>query len=221
MLTCPKKQRQERAQESRQKLMDAALAMFSTNGYVGTNTRAICRSAGVAAGLLYHYFPGGKQELLQEIVREKLAEIETRAHQRDPELAALPLEDALDRVFTAAVKMFEENTDLFRLAVREEEVHRVLQYGSLYQLLGQQQWLPALLERESAGRLSPTDITYITDTLFALITNYFLGRLTDLDGHHYYTEEHCRSLLRYQCKLLRGAMDLPAKQAGKRSEADA
>lgn len=215
MLKCVRKQRQEQAQESRRKLMDAALTLFAQKGYAGTNMRAISRSAGMADGLLYHYFPGGKQELLREIVREKLGDVEMRTRQWDTELMNLSLEDALDRVFSTAAEIFEENLELFRLVVREEEAHSVLEFGSLYQmLLGKQQWLPALLEQHiERGELRHLDIDCMTDTLFALITNYFLGRLTGLESHYYYTEEHCRKLLHHQCSLLRRADDMPEKAA--------
>ena len=213
MLKCVKKHRQEQAQESRRKLMEAALTLLARKGYAGTNMRAISRGAGVADGLLYHYFPGGKQQLLQEIVQEKLGCIQQRTSQWDTELTNLSLEDAMDRVFTAAVEFFDENLELFQLVVREEEVHQVLEFGELYgMLLSQQSWVITLLEQRMAcGELRHVDVTSTADTLFALITNYFLGRLAGLESHHYYTEEHCRKLLRHQCSLLRREEIVPAE----------
>lgn len=205
MLKREKKLRQEQAQETRRKLVETALKLFAGKGYAGTNMRAIGIGAGVAPGLLYHYFPGGKQELLREIVREKLGEVEQCTSQWDAELTELSVEEALDRVFVNTVQIFEENLELFRLVIREEEAHGVLEFSALYEmLLGHQQWLPTILERHAArGELAPVDIECATDTLFALITNYFLGRLAGLGDHHYYRQEHCRKLLRYQCSLLR------------------
>jgi len=216
MLECVKKHRQEKAQESRRKLVDTALSLFAQKGFAGTNIRAISRSAGMADGLLYHYFPGGKQELLQEIVKEKLGGIEEHTQQLSVQLTELSLEDAVERVFGAALEIFEENLELFQLVIRDPEAHQVLEFGRLYQiLLGQQQWLPVLLERQvSLGQLRPVDVECVTDTLFALITNYFLGRLAGLESHHYYTEEHCRRLLRYQCRLLEGAGNVPVDENG-------
>lgn len=37
-------------------------ALFAENGYEGTPVRAINRKAGLADGLLYHYFSDGKKE---------------------------------------------------------------------------------------------------------------------------------------------------------------
>ena len=216
MLECVKKHRQEKAQESRRKLVDTALSLFARKGFAGTNIRAISRGAGMADGLLYHYFPGGKQELLQEIVREKLSVIEERTRQLNMQQTDLRLEAAVEQVFDTALEIFNENLELFQLVIRDPEAHEVLEFGRLYEiLLGQQQWLPALLEQQAArGKLRPMDVECVIDTLLALITNYFLGRLAGLESHYYYTEEHCRKLLRHQCRLLQIADDASAGKDG-------
>lgn len=205
MLERVKKQRQEQAQESRRKLMEAALTLFASKGYAGTNVRSINRSIGMADGLLYHYFPGGKQELLQEIVRERVGVIENSTREWNVELLLLPLEEALDRVFTAALRVVEENETLFRLMIREDGIREIMEFGRFYEmLLGKQEWLVAMLElMVERGELRPMDCRQGADILFALITNYFLGRLIGLESDYYYTEEYCRKMLRYQCAMWR------------------
>jgi AcrR family transcriptional regulator len=61
MLECVRKHRQEKAQESRRKLTETALSLFARNGFAGTNMRAISRGAGMADGLVYHYFPAASR----------------------------------------------------------------------------------------------------------------------------------------------------------------
>jgi len=209
MLKCVKKCRQGQAQESRRKLMDSALSLFATKGYAGTNTRAICRGAGVADGLLYHYFPGGKQELLREILREKLAQVESELQQWDSGSHALSLEEALEYIFASTLGMFEENFELFRLLSREDEVSSTLACGPLQQMLqlGRQR-LSALLEQQMPD-IPDTDCA--ADILISLVTNYFQARLIGLDDN-YYTQEHCRRMLRHQCALLRKLTAAPAER---------
>ena len=205
MLKCVKKQRQEQAQESRRKLMDAALTLFASKGYAGTNVRSINRSVGMADGLLYHYFPGGKQELLREIVRERVGVIETSTREWNVELLTLPLEEALDRVFMEAVRIVERNEALFRLMIREDGIREIMEFGRFYEiLLGKQEWLVVMLEMlVEKGELRPMDCQAGADILFALITNYFLGRLIGLESERYYTVEYCRRMLRQQCAMWR------------------
>jgi AcrR family transcriptional regulator len=55
--------------KSRQNLMEAALRLFSTNGYHATSISAIAKEAGVAVGLMYNYF-NSKEELLDSIIED-------------------------------------------------------------------------------------------------------------------------------------------------------
>jgi len=50
-------------------LRDAALAEFAAAGYAAASMEAVARRAGVAKGLLYHHFPGGKADLFDAVVR--------------------------------------------------------------------------------------------------------------------------------------------------------
>jgi len=49
-------QRQARAEQSRRHVLDAALQLFSKQGYRGTNVRDIADAAGVSTGNVYHHF---------------------------------------------------------------------------------------------------------------------------------------------------------------------
>ncbi|MEV1011803.1 TetR family transcriptional regulator [Streptomyces sp. NPDC049881] len=65
----PPTRRQLAAQETRQKLLRAALTNFSQRPYAEVTVGDIARSAGVAHGLLSHHF-NGKESLYAEAVRE-------------------------------------------------------------------------------------------------------------------------------------------------------
>src|SRR5438445_13644702 len=51
-----------------QRLVRAALELFTTQGYHGTTTPLIAKKAGVAEGSIYRHFDG-KQHLLNELYR--------------------------------------------------------------------------------------------------------------------------------------------------------
>lgn len=48
---------------TRDRLVESALALFSRNGYSATGVKAVLSAANTPYGSLYHWFPGGKQEL--------------------------------------------------------------------------------------------------------------------------------------------------------------
>ncbi|MET9326185.1 TetR/AcrR family transcriptional regulator [Tsukamurella sp. NPDC003166] len=49
--------------ETRERLVNAAAQLFSQQGYAATGIKAVLAEAKAPYGSLYHYFPGGKQEL--------------------------------------------------------------------------------------------------------------------------------------------------------------
>jgi AcrR family transcriptional regulator len=56
--------------ERKKQLLASAKMLFAKNGYHNTSVRDIIENAGIASGLIYHYFPEGKQEMLDTIVNE-------------------------------------------------------------------------------------------------------------------------------------------------------
>lgn len=49
--------------------MHASTALFSRQGYNGTGLKQIVAAANAPFGSVYHFFPGGKEELGEEVVR--------------------------------------------------------------------------------------------------------------------------------------------------------
>lgn len=57
----------ETVQNTENKILEVAKDLFAKNGFDGTSTRDICKSAGVNISLISYYF-GGKKELYEKIV---------------------------------------------------------------------------------------------------------------------------------------------------------
>ncbi len=66
-MTTSRTKRQEQAAARREQLVQAALLLFSENGYRNTSVRDIARAVGVNEGLLYHYFTS-KADLFQAVL---------------------------------------------------------------------------------------------------------------------------------------------------------
>lgn len=54
--------------ERRDQLIDCALAIAARDGYENLAFEAVANRAGVTRNLVYHYFPGGRQQLLEALV---------------------------------------------------------------------------------------------------------------------------------------------------------
>ncbi|HEY7863376.1 MAG TPA: TetR/AcrR family transcriptional regulator [Thermoanaerobaculia bacterium] len=99
----------ERSSRSRTQIQDAALRLFSHQGYRGTNMREIAQAAGLSLGNLYHHFPD-KEAIFKTLLEQYWQQME------DPDL---PLNRAL------ASGAFPDDLEALARAVRETlEQHR-------------------------------------------------------------------------------------------------
>lgn len=57
------------AADTKDRIVDTAIELFRRHGYTGTGMKQIVQAASAPFGSLYHHFPGGKEELGQEVIR--------------------------------------------------------------------------------------------------------------------------------------------------------
>lgn len=75
-----------RPQKGKQKLFDAAMKLFESQGYFATTVQQITVEAGVSKGLVYNYFKS-KEELLAGLIAETTDKMESVAETLDPSLS--------------------------------------------------------------------------------------------------------------------------------------
>ncbi len=64
-------ERAKQAKQRRLELLQSAKRLFAEKGYHATTTRSINQSIGMADGLMYHYFPEGKKQILYTLIEEE------------------------------------------------------------------------------------------------------------------------------------------------------
>jgi AcrR family transcriptional regulator len=67
---------QQRSEETRAKIMDAAVKLFSTRGFTAASVDDICQEAGISKGAFYHHFES-KQALFLALLDGWLQEIDS------------------------------------------------------------------------------------------------------------------------------------------------
>jgi AcrR family transcriptional regulator len=102
--------------EKRKRLLDAAVRVFARAGYHGSRVGDIAEEAGVAHGLLYHYF-SSKEEVLQTIFRENWGELIERF--RAVEAADEPAGEKLEGIAKILLRTWRNDPDLVTVMVRE------------------------------------------------------------------------------------------------------
>jgi AcrR family transcriptional regulator len=96
---------------TRQRILDAALALFAEHGYQDTSVRMIAEAAGVAQGLLYSHFEG-KQALLHAIFEESVGDVRESFAIAD----AAPPAERLERLIRGSFEVLQRNLPFWRLS---------------------------------------------------------------------------------------------------------
>jgi AcrR family transcriptional regulator len=102
--------------EKRRLILDAAVRVFASKGYHASRVDDIAAEAGVAHGLLYHYFQS-KEELLETVFRETWAALLEAI--RAVEDSGQPAPEQLRQVAAILLRSWRRDPDLVRVLVRE------------------------------------------------------------------------------------------------------
>ena len=104
------------AEEKRRLILDAAVRVFARKGFHTCRVGDISEEAGVAHGLLYHYF-SSKDELLEAVFRETWSELLAAIH--EVEASDEPAREQLRQVAAIMLRAWRRQPDLVRVLVRE------------------------------------------------------------------------------------------------------
>jgi TetR/AcrR family transcriptional regulator, fatty acid metabolism regulator protein len=137
----------ERTSDRRGQLLEAAVRVFAAKGFRASRVADIAVEAGVAHGLLYHYF-SSKDEVLETIFRETWSALV--ADTRRVAAASVPLREQLRRFAKIYLGSWLQAPELVRVLVREvartpEVGDRVGEIRELFQVL--QRMIEAARER--------------------------------------------------------------------------
>jgi AcrR family transcriptional regulator len=175
--------RQTGAEEKRRQILDAAVRVFARRGFHTSRVGDIAEEAGVAHGLLYHYF-ASKDEVLQTVFRENWSELLQRFEQ--VEASDEPADEKLRGIAKILLRTWRNDPDLVTVMVRE--VGRSAQLATQVEVIGQGF---AVIERvirqgqaEGVFRpdLDPRLASWIVyGGLEEILTGWVMGRLPDGD----------------------------------------
>jgi TetR/AcrR family transcriptional regulator, fatty acid metabolism regulator protein len=102
--------------EKRKVILSAAVRVFARSGYHGARVGDIATEAGVAHGLLYHYF-SSKEHVLETVFRENFGELLERF--RAVEAADEPADEKLEGIAKILLRTWRNDPDLVTVMVRE------------------------------------------------------------------------------------------------------
>lgn len=196
--------RNEQAAITRKKLIDAAQTLFAQKGYAATAVREINRSINMADGLLYHYFPGGKKEILRTIVDENVKEITGAMSQISDDLKDLSLEDYLETFYIRANEIFTMHDDAIRIIFRDFSTLDLPEKQALLQHLDceKNKFLPdELRRRASIGEIKEIDFDCAAHSLVSMLINQFLLNIIGIPSDISYNKDCIIQMIKFNVDL--------------------
>ncbi len=183
-MAVPKPSRRElQAQERRNQLLETALALFAEKGLDATTVKGLSVRAGVAQGLIYHYFRSKEELFLAVIERENpLPQVRELIAAMQGRSAAEALPELAERAYA----LMRSKRLLLRVVLREALTHpAVLARISALREQGFGLLAAYLATRVEAGELRPhnTDVSAIS-----FLTPIFVLNLLGLPGEPYLSE---------------------------------
>jgi len=168
-------------QDKRRLLLDAAVRVFAQKGYHECRVGDIAEEAGVAHGLLYHYF-SSKEELLETIFRDTWAlMLQTIQNVQEP---GEPARESLRKVAAIVLRTWGNDPDLVRVLVREVTRNAHLQH-EIQEVDQAFATLQQIIERGQADGEFRTDLdaefaaTVFYGALDEVLTGWVMGQLPD------------------------------------------
>jgi len=168
-------------EEKRRLLLDAAVHVFARKGYHASRVGDIAEEAGVAYGLLYHYFDS-KEEVLRRVFRETWrALIETI---RSVEESGDSAPEQLRKIGEILLRSWRRNPDLVRVLVLEvtrsphlrEEIDEIVESFAEIQKIVERGQADGSIRADLDARLA----SYVLyGAVEELLTGWVLGRLPD------------------------------------------
>jgi len=191
-------------EDKRRVLLDAAVRVFAEKGYHACRVSDIAAEAGVAHGLLYHYF-GSKEEVLQTVFTETWSLMLTAI--RSVEETTESSREQVRKVAAIVLRSWRADPTLIRVLVREvtRSPHLQDEVGEIGQAM---ETLERIIRRgqengEFRQELDPRLAAWIFyGALEEILTGWVLGQLPDSEDDVARAEQ---TVVRLLCDGLVGA----------------
>jgi TetR/AcrR family transcriptional regulator, fatty acid metabolism regulator protein len=185
-------------EEKRRRILEAAVRAFARKGYHACRVGEIASEAGVAYGLVYHYFTS-KDEILETIFRDTWTQMLTAIEAVEAE--GIPAAEQLRKVAAIVLRTWKRDPDLVRVLVREvtRSTHIQREVAEIEHAYAA---LQRIVERGQQSGEFRSDVDarlaalIVYGALEELLTSWVMGQLDDSDEDVDRAEKAVVSLVR-------------------------
>jgi AcrR family transcriptional regulator len=174
---------QQRSEETRARILQAAAALFARNGYDATGVAQLCAQAGVSKGSFYHHFPS-KQAVFLALLDTWLAALDTQMAEIVQGAPSIP--QALVRMSAVTGSVFQSaggQLPMFLEFWRESSHDPKVWEATIAPYRRYQQAIAALLRQGVAeGSLRPVDPERAARAIVGLAVGLILQGVIDPQG---------------------------------------
>ncbi|MEJ5314518.1 MULTISPECIES: TetR/AcrR family transcriptional regulator [Anaerolinea] len=177
---------QQRSEETRQKILQAAEVLFAQKGYDATGVADLCAASGVSKGAFYHHFPS-KQSVFLALLEEWLKQLDEQlqqtlsSHTNIPE-GLIVLARSTEAIFEGSNTRARIFLEFWIQATRQPEIWQAA-VAPYYRYL--ERFTQLIQDSESQGSLSlkeGVDPRTIARTILALALGMLLQAFFDPQG---------------------------------------
>ena len=175
--------RADRQADRRRQILEAAVKVFARNGFHTSRVGDIAEEAGVAYGLVYHYFKS-KEELLETIFRDTWTQMLARIN--EVQEAGVPASEGVRQVTALLLRTWRRDPDLVRVLVREVTRSPHVQH-EVEEITQAMQALESIIRTgQETGEFRADLDPRLTAVVFygaldEVLTSWVLGQLPDKD----------------------------------------
>ncbi len=174
---------QQRGEETKSRILEAAQECFALYGYDGTGVAEICRRANVTKGGFYHHFPS-KQALFMELMDRWLAGLDKQLATICAEMENIPegllqMAGMIGQVFQAASGQLPMFLEFWTKAARDPAIWQ----ATITPYRWYQAFFSGMIEAGIAeGTLRPVDSEMAAQVIVSLAVGLVLQGLLDPQG---------------------------------------
>jgi TetR/AcrR family transcriptional regulator, fatty acid metabolism regulator protein len=175
--------RADRQADRRRQILAAAVKVFAHKGFHASRVGDIAEEAGIAYGLVYHYYES-KEDLLETIFRTTWTEMLARIG--EVEKAGVPAAEAVRQVTALLLRTWRRDPDLVRVLVREVTRNQHVQ-REIEEITQAMEALERIIERGQESGEFRTELdarlaaVVFYGALEEVLSGWVLGQLPDRD----------------------------------------
>jgi AcrR family transcriptional regulator len=168
--------------DKRAYILRAATAMIAEDG-IGASTARIAKTAAVAEGSLFRYFPD-KDTLLNELYIDLKADLRHTTVKEFPVTASL--RKRLQHIWDTYIRWGTESPEKRKAMAQLNVSERITDHSRLQGRVGMEDAVEALEELIARGKLNGMPMTFVADLLVAMAETTMTAMVTNPDAADHY-----------------------------------